>query len=75
MLVGLLVGFSSANITPGYGMEVPGGMSKRFTMGLHDDCLMTAAVFDDGAKVNWTYRIPLLDPTWPRVPAPFLALA
>lgn len=46
----MLVGFSSANITPGYGMEVPGGMSKRFTMGLHDDCLMTAAVFDDGAN-------------------------
>ena len=42
------VGFSSANITPSFGMEVPGGMSKRFTQGLHDDCLMSAAVFDDG---------------------------
>lgn len=44
----MLIGFSSANITPSFGMEVPGGMSKRFTRGLHDDCLMTAAVFDDG---------------------------
>lgn len=44
----MLVGFGSANITPAYGMEVPGGMSKRFTKGLHDDCLMSAAVFDDG---------------------------
>ncbi len=47
----MLVGFSSANITPSYGMEVPGGMSKRFTQGLHDDCLMSAAVFDDGENV------------------------
>jgi len=44
----MLVGFSSANITPSFGMEVPGGMNKRFTRGLHDGCLMTAAVFDDG---------------------------
>ncbi len=44
----MLIGFSAANITPSYGMEVPGGMSKRSTRGLHDDCLMTAAVFDDG---------------------------
>ncbi len=45
------IGFSAANITPSFGMEVPGGMSKRFTQGLHDDCLMTAAVFDDGENV------------------------
>ncbi len=42
------IGFASANITPSYGMEVPGGMSKRFTRGVHDELQATAAVFDDG---------------------------
>ncbi len=42
------IGFATANITPSYGMEVPGGMSKRFTKGVHDELLMSAAVFDDG---------------------------
>lgn len=44
------IGFSSANITPSYGMEVPGGMSKRFTQGVHDELQATAAVFDDGEQ-------------------------
>ncbi len=42
------IGFSSANITPSYGMEKPGGMGKAFIQGVHDDCLATACVIDDG---------------------------
>jgi len=44
------IGFAAANITPSYGMEVPGGMSKRFTQGVHDELQATAAVFDDGQQ-------------------------
>ncbi|MFW5868852.1 MAG: hypothetical protein ACOCX2_13600 [Armatimonadota bacterium] len=44
------IGFASANITPSFGMEVPGGMSKRFTRGVHDELQATAAVFDDGEE-------------------------
>ena len=44
------IGLSTANNTPSYGMEVPGGMSKRFTQGVHDELQATAAVFDDGEQ-------------------------
>ncbi len=44
------IGFASANITPSFGMEVPGGMSKRSTKGVHDELQATAAVFDDGEQ-------------------------
>ena len=44
------IGFASANITPSFGMEVPGGMSKRFTKGVHDELQADAAVFDDGEQ-------------------------
>jgi hypothetical protein len=42
------VGFSSKDITPAYGMERPGGASKAFHRGIHDPCLVTACVLDDG---------------------------
>lgn len=42
------IGFGSANITPAYGMEKPGGMGKAYIQGVHDDCLVTACVLDDG---------------------------
>ncbi|MGI5819561.1 MAG: hypothetical protein ACOX9R_15835, partial [Armatimonadota bacterium] len=44
------IGFASANITPSYGMEVPGGMSKRFTKGVHDELQADACVLDDGEQ-------------------------
>ncbi|MGM0494658.1 MAG: hypothetical protein ACQER1_17130 [Armatimonadota bacterium] len=44
------IGFAAANITPSFGMEVPGGMNKRFTKGVHDELQATAAVFDDGEE-------------------------
>ena len=42
------VGFSSTDITPAYGMERPGQASKAFHRGIHDPCLVTACVLDDG---------------------------
>ncbi len=42
------IGFSSANITPSYGMERPGGTGKAYHQGIHDDCLASACVLDDG---------------------------
>jgi neutral ceramidase len=42
------IGFSAANITPSYGMERPGGTGKAYHQGIHDDCLASACVLDDG---------------------------
>lgn len=46
----MLIGFGRANITPSYGMEVPGGMSKRYTQGVHDELWASACVLDDGEE-------------------------
>ncbi|MGI5816938.1 MAG: hypothetical protein ACOX9R_02455 [Armatimonadota bacterium] len=42
------IGFSTANITPGFGMERPGGTGKAYIQGVHDDCLASAAYIGDG---------------------------
>ncbi len=42
------IGFSAANITPSYGMERPGGTGKAYNLGIHDECLASAAYIGDG---------------------------
>jgi hypothetical protein len=44
------VGFGQTNITPSYGMHLPGGHGHAFHNWKHDDCWVTAAVFDDGCN-------------------------